>query len=185
MRALGIDPVSDTQACFRALVDAMSRPGTVQETPVTPADHAVLATLVDHEVTCYTPDETVRTALANEGRFTEAPAEEADIVHEPDPPGVDCAALSRGTLKEPSNGATIVYRVDGIERDTAGTDWTRLAVTGPGVDGKRRLAVDGVPPGEVETLAAAQSSYPRGIDAVLATGGRLAALPRSVELEVD
>lgn len=184
MRAIGMDPVSDTQACFRALVDAMSRPGTVHETPVGPADHAVLATLVDHEVTVCTPDSNIRTALANEGRYTEAPAEKADIVHEPDPPGVDCTSLSRGSLKEPGDGATIVYRLDDIETEKERSNWTQVTVSGPGVPGKRQLALDGFPVREARRLATAQSSYPRGVDAVLATEDWLAALPRSVELVV-
>jgi alpha-D-ribose 1-methylphosphonate 5-triphosphate synthase subunit PhnH len=51
MRALGVDPVYGTRATFRALVDAIACPGTVEEAPALPADHAVLATPVDHEVT--------------------------------------------------------------------------------------------------------------------------------------
>lgn len=62
-----MDPVHDTRACFRALVDAQSRPGTVQSVDSEPADHAVLATLVDHEVSIATPDEAIASALASEG----------------------------------------------------------------------------------------------------------------------
>lgn len=50
------DPVADAQACFRAVLDAMSRPGHVREVrgptapaPLCNAAGAVLLTLVDHE----------------------------------------------------------------------------------------------------------------------------------------
>ena len=57
MRALGLDPVHDTRRTFRALLDVLARPGTVAPAPVEPADHAVLATLVDHEVGLHTEDD--------------------------------------------------------------------------------------------------------------------------------
>jgi len=180
-----MDPVHDTRDCFRALVDAMSRPGTVQEQPTTPADHAVLATLVDHEVTCHTHDERLRTALENEGRFTEAEPEAADIVHTTGRSEGALESYTRGSLKEPSDGATVVYRVAGLSTDPPdGAGWTTLRLSGPGVPGERTLAVDGLPAAEASELAAAQAAYPRGVDAVLATESRIAAVPRSVDMEV-
>ena len=184
MRALDVDPVHDTRACFRALVDAMSRPGTVATAPIEPADHAVLSTLVDHEVTCFTPDETIRTALENEGRLTAAEAEQASIVHAPTPDECPVSDLTRGSLKEPSDGATVVYRVDGLEASPGEDGDTTLVVSGPGVPGRRRLAVEGLSPNDARELADAQSTYPRGVDAVLTTERSIAALPRSVALEV-
>ena len=67
MRRLGLDPVHDTRVTFRALCAAMSRPGTVETVPA-PADYAVLATLVDHEVTLATADADLQAALRREGR---------------------------------------------------------------------------------------------------------------------
>jgi alpha-D-ribose 1-methylphosphonate 5-triphosphate synthase subunit PhnH len=185
VRALGMDPVHDTRACFRALVDAMSRPGIVAESPTEPADHAVFATLVDHEVSCFTPDETLRTTLENEGRLTEADRPEACIVHAPDPAECPVGDLTKGSLKEPSHGATVVYRVEDLaqEPETGQTE-TTLVISGPGVQGHRRLGIDGFAPTDAQALADAQSSYPRGVDAVLTTDRAIAALPRSVDLEV-
>ncbi len=186
MRAIGIDPVADTQKCFRTLVSAMSRPGTVHETPTNPADHAVLATLVDHEVSCYTTDETIETALANEGRLTEASMAEADIVHATTPTDGDVETLRRGSLTEPSDGATIVYRVTELTPEPAAQPAaTTLSLSGPGINDEQRLAVEGLPASEAESIATAQSGYPQGVDAIVATDTALAALPRSIELEVQ
>jgi alpha-D-ribose 1-methylphosphonate 5-triphosphate synthase subunit PhnH len=180
VRALGIDPVGDTRRTFDALLSAMSRPGTVQAVP-SPADHAVLATLVDHEVTTATTDETLRDALSGQGRLEAAPVEDADVVHVRDHTEVDVRACKRGTLVEPSTGATVVYRVDALAPDTAPE--TTVTISGPGVDGTATLPVS-LPESELTALAEAQSDYPRGVDAVFAAERRIAAIPRSVRMEV-
>ncbi len=175
MRALGLDPVHDTRATFRALCGALSRPGTVESAPA-PADHAVVATLVDHEVTAAVDDTRLREALERAGRLSPADPAEADVCHAAGVPEWDVRSLSRGTLVEPSEGATVVYRVDDVRSGTG------LTLSGPGVPGERRAAVD-LPAAELERLAAARE-YPRGVDAVFAAGDELLAVPRSTTVEV-
>lgn len=185
MRSIGIDPVHDTRETFRAVLSAMSRPGTVQRAPADPADRAVVATLVDHEVGCYTEDEGLAESLEREGRLDPRPLEEAAVVHVHGSTDGRAAAARRGTLKEPGRGATVVYRVGGvIEGVPAGNGTTGVELSGPGVPGSRSLAVAGLPAEEADAIAEAQSEYPRGIDVVFAAGDRIAAIPRSVELEV-
>jgi alpha-D-ribose 1-methylphosphonate 5-triphosphate synthase subunit PhnH len=181
MRALGVDPVHDTRRTFNSLLEAMSRPGAVQTTP-TPADYAVVATLVDHEVGLATDDERLGTALAGQGRLEQATHETADIVHARDHTGWDVRECKRGSLVEPSEGATIVYRVESVTADVQDSA-TTLTLSGPGVDRTATLSVS-LPESELRALAAAQSSYPRGVDAIFACDGRVAALPRSVTMEV-
>jgi len=180
VRALGIDPVHDTRRTFDGLLSVMSRPGTVQAVPA-PADHAVVATLVDHEVTIATSDGTLRDALSGQGRLEAAPVEDADIVHVRDHTAADVRACKRGTLVEPGDGATVVYRVDSLAaKDDPGTT---VRLSGPGVDTTATLSVS-LPESELTALAEAQSDYPRGVDAVFAAEQRIAALPRSVTVEV-
>ena len=180
MRALGIDPVHDTRRTFDGLLAAMSRPGTVQDVPA-PADHAVVATLLDHEVTLSTDDGALRDALAAQGRLDRAPHAVADVVHAREHTGWDVRDCERGSLTEPSDGATVVYRVDALA--AGGGNGTTLTLSGPGVDGTATLSV-GLPEAELTALAAAGSGYPRGVDAVFATEDRVAALPRSATVEV-
>ncbi|MFB6174034.1 MAG: phosphonate C-P lyase system protein PhnH [Halobacteriales archaeon] len=182
MRALGIDPVHDTRETFRALCAATSRPGTVRRVPTPPADHAVAATLVDHEVTTHTPDADLRAALAAAGRYEPAPPEAADVVHARGAPEWDVRDLERGSPVEPSDGATVLYRVGDLSADPAAGE-TAVTVAGPGVPGERTAGVD-LPAAELRALAEAGSTYPRGVDAVFAADKRLFALPRSVSLEV-
>ncbi|AUG49319.1 phosphonate C-P lyase system protein PhnH [Haloarcula taiwanensis] len=181
MRALGLDPVHDTRDAFDGLLEAMSRPGTVQSVP-SPADQAVVSTLVDHEVTLSTTDETLRDALSDQGRLDAAPPEAADIVHLTGDRDVDVRECERGTLVEPSDGATVVYRVASLAAGAAGAG-TTVRITGPGVDGETTLSVS-LPAADLAALTDAQSSYPRGVDAVFAADDSLAALPRSLTAEV-
>lgn len=174
MRGLGLDPVHDTRATFRALCAAMSRPGTVETVPA-PADYAVLATLVDHEVTLATADADLRGALRREGRLVEADPETADVLHARDVPDWDVREAATGSPAEPSEGATVVYRA------AVGTG-TTVHLQGPGVPGERTLAVD-LPASELEALATARS-YPQGVDAVFAADETVAAIPRSTSVEV-
>jgi alpha-D-ribose 1-methylphosphonate 5-triphosphate synthase subunit PhnH len=179
VRALGIDPVHDTRQTFDGLLSAMSRPGTVH-TVATPADHAVVTTLVDHEVTLATEDGSLREALSDQGRLDTAPRDEADIVHGREHAGWDIRECKRGSLVEPSDGATVVYRVDTLDDDATGATVT---LSGPGVDGTAALSV-GLPESELSAIATAQADYPRGVDVIFTTADRVAALPRSVQLEV-
>lgn len=184
MRALGLDPVADTRATFRALCDAMSRPGTIQEAPTTPADHAVVATLVDHEVSLYTVDTDLRETLSSQGRLKDAEPEEADIVHTYGVPAWNVADLTRGSLVEPSEGATVIYRVDNLAADTgADPDLTTITLSGPGIPETRTVGI-GLPAEELDALAAAQSAYPRGVEAIFTAEDRLLAVSRSVSMEV-
>jgi alpha-D-ribose 1-methylphosphonate 5-triphosphate synthase subunit PhnH len=195
MRALGVDPVHDTRSTFRALVGAMARPGTVESVPAAPADHAVLATLVDHEVTLHTEDDELREALSNAGRYEPAPLERADVIHVRGSTDERITDAERGTLKEPSDGAIAVYRVDGLAEGPAGDeesedgrslpdDAVALRVAGPGVPGRQQFRVAGVPETEVGAIADVGDEFPRGVEAVFAAEETVAALPRSVSVEV-
>jgi alpha-D-ribose 1-methylphosphonate 5-triphosphate synthase subunit PhnH len=181
MRALGLDPVHDTRRTFDGLLEAMSRPGTVQSVP-SPADHAVVSTLVDHEVTISTDDDVLRDALSSQGRLDAAAPETADVVHARDHTGWDVRECDRGSLLEPSDGATVVYRVASVDSGVR-EDCATVTLTGPGVDGTATLSVT-LPATELSALAEAQSNYPRGVDAIFADDGCVAAIPRSVSVEV-
>lgn len=198
----------------------MSRPGTIQQVPTTAADRAVAATLVDHEIGFYTDDDELREALSDHGRLAVAPPEAAAIVHATGVPSWDTGDLARGSLVEPSEGATVIYRLDAMapaadvdsvvgadgdaDADTgANTDTdvgvdtdvgadvtpidegglTTVTLSGPGIPDARSVRL-GLPAAQLEALAAAQSPYPRGIDAVFTAADRLVAIPRSVSMEV-
>ena len=202
MRALGIDPVHDTRQTFRTLCAVLSRPGTIEQLGVTPADHAVVATLVDHELKAQIEDEELRDALDARGRYENADAHEADIIHTQGVPSWDIRDVPRGTLLEPSDGATVIYRVEtltastpssdpaiepnnDITQDTVVDDTSIAVVTidGPGVPAETdRTVAIGLPPDELDRIATAQSAYPRGVDVIMTTAESMLAIPRSASI---
>lgn len=179
------DPVLEAQAAFRAVLEAMSRPGRVlgagsaltPPAPLDPAAAAVLLTLAD----------------ADTPLWLDAGAEAetwlrfhcgAPLVREPgaatfalavrEPPAL--AALAQGTEEEPQRGATLVLQVAALEE---GAGWR---LTGPGIAREHRLRVDGAPAGFLAAWAANRAAFPCGVDVVLCAGDRLAALPRTVQI---
>jgi len=183
VRALGLDSVHDTRETFRALCDAMSRPGTVQQTPTAPADHAIAATLVDHEVSTYTDDDGLREELSSQGRLDESQPGEADIVHTHGVPSWDVGDLTDGSLVEPSDGATVIYRVESISTDPEEC-LTTVTLSGPGILDTRAVSL-GLPADELAAVAEAQSAYPRGVDTIFTAADRVVAIPRSASMEVS
>lgn len=182
MRALGLDPIHDTRQSFRALCEAMSRPGTVKRIPVSPADHAVVATLVDHEVKTHTDDDALRETLSEQGRFDEAQPTEANVVHTRGVPSWDVGDLTCGSLVEPSEGATAIYRVESLSTDPE-DGLATITLSGPGIPDTRAVSL-GLPADELDAIAKAQSAYPRGVDAIFTAADQVVAIPRSVSMEV-
>jgi len=178
------DPVLEGQACFRAVLDAMSRPGRVQRAgaglvppaPLMPATAAVLLALADSA-----------TPIAQDaGSDAEAwlrfhcgapivpAAEAAFVLATGTPPAL--SLLDAGTEEEPERGATLLVQVAAL---VEGAGWR---LTGPGIEREHRLRVEGLPPGFVSDWAANRALFPRGVDVILCAGDRLAALSRTVAI---
>lgn len=155
----------ESQRTFRALLAAMSRPGTVE--PVGSDGIArILAALVDHEVTAAEP---------GDPRWPDA---DFGVVRGGSTGGA-LLELKQGTLEDPADGATAI-----IEVTRVGTGSMVLELTGPGVGPTpARLALDGLDPDEVGRIQATREGYPRGVDVVLVDPeGRCACLPRSTRV---
>jgi alpha-D-ribose 1-methylphosphonate 5-triphosphate synthase subunit PhnH len=179
------EPVLDAQDCFRAVLEAMSRPGRVQRlalpldppAPLDAASAAVLLTLIDSETPLW-----LDAGAEAEGwiRFHAgcalAPAAEAlFLLATGTPPAL--AGLRQGSDEAPQDGATLIIQVGGLEE---GRGWR---LTGPGIETEHRLAVAGLPAGFVAERAGLAGRYPRGVDVILCAGDRLAALPRTTRIE--
>ena len=177
------DPVLDAQATFRAVLEAMSRPGRVQriaappETPpgLSPAAAAVLLTLVDADT---------RLALAA-GEAAEAwvrfhcgaalvPPGRAQFVLDP---AATLADLDAGTEEEPERGATLILAVEALAEAPG---WR---LSGPGIREAHQLRVTGAPAGFAAAWRANRLLFPRGVDVILCAGDQIAALPRTVMIE--
>lgn len=179
------DPVVEAQACFRAVLDAMARPGRVHEIgsavtppdPLAPASAAVLLTLVDHETPLWLDHAALRAqewiAFHCGARVVAEQAACAFAVALSMPP---LEALPAGTHEIPESSATLILQVRAIG---AGK---RYRLSGPGLREPALLSVDGLPDDFAAAWQRNHALFPRGVDMILCAGSRLAALPRSVSV---
>jgi alpha-D-ribose 1-methylphosphonate 5-triphosphate synthase subunit PhnH len=176
------DPVLDAQASFRAVLEAMSRPGTVQailappEVPpgLSPAAAAVLLTLVDATTPLCLAAGAEAEAWVRFHCGCPLATEGAAFVLDP---AASLLALEAGTDEEPERGATLILEVASLAE---GSGWR---LTGPGIRDAHRLRVTGAPAGFVGDWGRNRARFPRGVDVILCAGTRIAALPRSVMIE--
>ena len=179
------DPVLGAQSAFRAILEAMSRPGAVQIagdglTPpagLAAAAAACLLTLVDADTALHL-DAKFEPARDWIGFHCGAPfaatVAEADFVLAPCLP--DLALLAAGSDDGPQDGATVILQVAGFGHGA------RFLLAGPGLKAPSPLVVDGLPANFEAIWAANHARFPRGVDIILCSGDRLIALPRSLRL---
>lgn len=179
------DPVADAQGCFRAVLDAMARPGRIHETgggltppaPLARASAAVLLTLVDHDTLLWLdPDAaTSRAWIAFHcgAPFATGPEACAFALALSMP---DLAALPAGSHEAPERSATMILQVRAFEGGR------RFRLEGPGLREPTVLAIDGLPADFAGVWQQNRARFPLGVDLILCAGTQLAALPRSVSV---
>jgi len=178
-------PVLDAQASFRAVLEAMSRPGRIititaaapAPAPLNAAAAAVLLTLADAETPVWSDaGSTVAEWLGFHAGcpFTPRLDEARFVLAKGAAPRLD--GLDAGTEEEPQGSATLIVQVQAL---VAGECWR---LTGPGIEVEHRLRVQGLPGDFLAQWQAQRARFPRGVDVVLCAGDRIAALPRSVTI---
>lgn len=185
------DPVSDSQATFRALLDALARPGRVValdasvapagQAGLSPAAEAVALTLCDFETpvwlcgACAGAAAWLRFHCGAPLAAAPAAARFAFAAGIADLP--ELAAFELGSDEFPDRSATLVLEVASLD----GPD--RVSLSGPGIAGTQSLAVAGIDRAFWRARAALAPLFPRGLDLILTCGTRVAALPRTTRVE--
>lgn len=180
------DPVADAQATFRAVLDAMARPGTIHAVapgldapaPLDPATAALLLTLVDPDTPLW-----VEPALAPArdwiafhcGALLVAVPEAASFLLATVLPPLD--TLRRGSDEAPEEGASVILQLSALG------EGTRFRLDGPGLAAPASFAAAGLGAGFVAAWHANRAGFPRGVDLLLGCDTRIAALPRSVAVD--
>lgn len=185
------DPVLASQRVFRAVMEALARPGTIEPlaadlrppAPLTPELAAVALALSDHEAPLWLDAPLARApAVADYLRFHAGAA----IVAEPaaaafalvaDParlPAFDAFAL--GTQDYPDRSATLVLAVETLSN--AGG----FLLRGPGIADCAALHAAPLPRDFAARAKANRALFPRGVDLIFVAPGRVAGLPRSTEI---
>ncbi len=180
------DPVADAQTTFRAVLDAMARPGRIcavgpgldPPAPMDVATAAVALTLIDQETTLHLDAGT--RAAAPWLTFHAGPPITADIAAADFILASRCPNLSQlrtGTDEAPEASATLILQIAALGSGVA------YRLTGPGLAEPCILHATGLPDDFVAAWQRNHALFPRGIDMIVCAGNHLAALPRSVTLE--
>ncbi|MDK9696248.1 MAG: phosphonate C-P lyase system protein PhnH [Siculibacillus sp.] len=185
------DPVFQSQATFRAVLEALAEPGgeravdgiATAPAPLSPVAAAVIATLADFETTVWrdaallTPEIEAWLAFHTGAPAVLDPAHAAFALVSASPDCPDFAEFALGTDVDPSTSTTLILRVDGFGEGRG----FRLA--GPGIDGTREVTIAGAPADLAERLTANRALFPRGIDLILAGPTSVMGLPRTTHIE--
>jgi alpha-D-ribose 1-methylphosphonate 5-triphosphate synthase subunit PhnH len=184
-----LDTAFASQAAFRALMDALARPGDIKTlrgadapAPLAPASAALIKSLADFETPVWLDDTfAAAPAVADWIRFhTGAPLtrdpQQAAFALVADAAALpDFAQFAQGSAEYPDRSTTLIVQIT----DFAGDAFT---LAGPGIKTMRTFAAEPLPADFAARLAANRDLFPRGIDLVLVAGDRIAALPRSVRI---
>lgn len=182
------DPVHQGQQAFRALLEALARPGRIHRLPTLPepvdglgpAAAALALALLDFETpvwldahsraaagfmrfhcSCAIVDQPARASFAFINGFDALPA---------------LADFALGSDAEPEESTTLVIEVAELRNDGP------LALTGPGIERQHRLGVGGLDAAHLDERAALHELFPRGLDLFLTCGDRVCGLPRTTRI---
>jgi alpha-D-ribose 1-methylphosphonate 5-triphosphate synthase subunit PhnH len=185
------DPTRDSQAVFRRVMDAVARPGTIQDLSFAPeppaglgrAAAAMALTLFDFETPVWL-DPMLRGHCVDWLRFhcacplTEQPGEAAFAIIVD---AADCPPLSAfhpGDAKYPDRSTTLLIQTPALVGGRG------VILEGPGIKDRSALAPAGLTGGFWEQVQANHARFQFGVDLIFAAGDLIAALPRSTRVTV-
>jgi alpha-D-ribose 1-methylphosphonate 5-triphosphate synthase subunit PhnH len=193
------DTVHDAQRVFRALLDALSRPGSIVAIDsALPGNHAMrdglagrvplaafasLLALTDYSTPVYLHHED--RMFGDALRFhASAPltndCREASFVYLDDAANMpSLQAFSQGEPETPEDAATLFIRVPSL------TEGEALNWTGPGIEAKSTVRIAGLSREFWRERAALTAQFPCGIDCYFVAGSAIVGLPRTTHVEVN
>lgn len=170
------------QQMFRVLLEALSRPGTIQAIPESlegsHADMALLATLLDGEVTLCDRHDLLVAADWPLLQVKQVDAEQADYIF-CDGSKVPDFEPRLGTLSCPDESATVVIKVNSL----SGSD-LRLKLAGPGIQHSALAGIQGLDKSWLEIRQDWVCAFPLGVDFFIVDDTQVLGLPRTTIVEV-
>ncbi len=189
------DAVLESQEAFRAILSAMAHPGRIVSVrapsviprDLHPASWVVLLTLADDSVRFWTDlpiDHETRWAVQSACRVrTVSEPQEADLALVVDPSSLAVPiAFQIGTEEEPYLSATVIVQVFSLSTEPSSPRGQAMLLSGPGIQERSTLFVDGCPKGFWDWRRQLEAFYPRGVDLLLVHENNLVALPRSTHV---
>jgi alpha-D-ribose 1-methylphosphonate 5-triphosphate synthase subunit PhnH len=184
------EPVFNSQSVFKAAMDGMARPGTIQSvdpaiSPPAPLDVAAGAlglTLCDHDTPVWLTSTLAKSSVPawlgfHTGAALAADKLEARFVF------IEAGAMvsslnqfSLGTQEYPDRSATLILEVAELEGGK------QLALTGPGIKSIQMISPIGLPETFLRLWTDNRAIFPRGVDIILTAGSRFVCLPRTTKI---
>ncbi|MBU1358029.1 MAG: phosphonate C-P lyase system protein PhnH [Gammaproteobacteria bacterium] len=194
------DLARDSQAVFRAALEALSHPGRLIDMPreaeVPERGHAasavLLLALLDPDCRVWLSPTLASSDASAWLRFhcgcrvvdEIGEAHFAWVAASDEPPPLD--RLAQGTEHYPDQSATCIFDVPSLADGAGDEGWT---LRGPGIRDSVRLCVDGLPDAVAQKLlaerSAGQAAFPCGVDLFLATERQIVGLPRTTRIELE
>lgn len=182
------DAVQDAQLTFRAVLEALSRPGTVHQA-VEPAEHpaelqaaeaALLLTLADTDAAPWFAGAPLEAAAycrfhCGVSPVTEPAQARFAFLLGASPLPLQC--FHAGESEMPENAATLIVRVPALDGGA------RVSLSGPGIESAREIAPQ-VEVGFWDAWQKNHAGFPLGVDVLLVCGNQLMGLPRSARAQV-
>ena len=185
------DKVLSAQTTFRSVMDAMARPGSVQQVVAavgTPSSlmrgtAAIALTLFDHDTPIWLDAKfSETTEVAKWLKFHASAPVVADSSIASFALIGDAAAFpnldrfSFGTNEYPDRSTTLILQVESL------TQGREYCLSGPGIDGTAILRATIGPKDLFDQLTINAALFPRGIDVVLVADDAIVAIPRTTRL---
>lgn len=188
----------ESQAVFKALMETISRPGSVGNvaevvTRRVPSCVAPILVLADVETCIHVVDESSfswQDAVLSATGARATDLGRADLIVVPREASEQIASVftlaSTGSALSPESGARIVIAVDDLRSHGAGRRaGVELLLRGPGIDGESVICVDGLSKEAIDVWTTRNEFFPAGFDVWLTTDdGRIVAVPRSTRIEI-
>jgi alpha-D-ribose 1-methylphosphonate 5-triphosphate synthase subunit PhnH len=183
-------PVFDSQATFKQVMDAMARPGSILEITVTarppapmgPAAGAIALTLADHDTPVHLSPAMIEAGVQSWLAFhtgalvTDERSEAAFAFVEAGGQMPPLSTFATGTQDYPDRSTTLVLELADL------TGGEPLGLKGPGIDSSTEIAPVGLPQHFDCMWTENAALFPRGVDLILVAGTKVLCLPRTTNV---
>jgi len=184
------EPVFQAQSVFKAMMDAMARPGSIQTlspdaappAPMGAAAGAIALTLCDHDTQVWLSPALNKSAVRgwlsfHTGATVTTEKAEARFAFVDSGMALSTFGLfAPGTQEYPDRSTTVVIEIAALDGGKM------LALMGPGIKTVTEIAPVGLPETFIRLWNENRVLFPRGVDIVLAAGSSFLCLPRTTKI---
>lgn len=184
------NPVFEAQATFKAVMDAMARPGSCQPVDTSTIDAngvnstvaALILTLCDVDTSVWLTPNLDPDALGawiefhTGAQFCKRSAEAQFAICDSSTDMPPLNSFMQGTQNYPDRSTTLIVQCQSL------LDGPDVVLSGSGISGEKKLTLPAVPDVFIEVWQANRALFPRGVDVIFAGVDSVMCLPRSARM---